>query len=436
MLRADPIRAMKPSFKFNPLKPVTRQFWKVLRYIPKSLRQEIIRRKFEVTQQLPSNFVLKQAETKDEIVSALKLVYDSYLKLGYMDENEYQMRITKYQLLPTTIMLIIKIDDQVVGTLSIVRDSALGLPSEKNWNLGFLRKQGFEIAEISGLAIKTKSYHRGQLLLYLCKIMYTYCTELLRLDCIVAATSSSVEHFYTDLLLFETINDQPVAYDSVKGAPSVCGYLRLNQDLVENYRRIYAHRPIKQNIFDFFVNNKSPNIKLSPVHQCIQSYTVNQTLAYSSIIKEIPQLAEELKSNETHVYSTLDLAKVLPFRIQDRTEFSIHSRFETKVSIHLFSANYKEPIQGFASNVSFSGLKIRCYTSNSNLRTHDKVLLVIQHEANPAFSLSCVVVWIDEKSASIGCHAIEANQEWRDCVAEIEADFSLASSKIAHKAIA
>ncbi len=38
------------------------------------------------------------------------------------------MRVTIYHALPTTTTLCAKIGDQVVGTLSLIRESALGVP--------------------------------------------------------------------------------------------------------------------------------------------------------------------------------------------------------------------------------------------------------------------------------------------------------------------
>lgn len=149
-----------------------RKFWAFLRMLPQGLRANYLRRQFEVTACLPENLILKQAETEDEIRQALHIVYESYLSLNYIDPNSAELRMTKYQLLPTTIILIAKNQNEVIGTLSIIMDSSLKLPSDACWDLS----------------------------------EYEYCKTLLKLDGIVASTAVDVEPFYTDLLMFKRIS--------------------------------------------------------------------------------------------------------------------------------------------------------------------------------------------------------------------------------------
>lgn len=69
-------------------RPVTRKFWSYLKYLPSALRKKLIRSKFQLADDLPSELELKIAETKSEIEQALKLVHDSYVELGYMEKTK------------------------------------------------------------------------------------------------------------------------------------------------------------------------------------------------------------------------------------------------------------------------------------------------------------------------------------------------------------
>lgn len=192
-------------------RPVSRSFWTLLRYMPSFIRVPFLRSKFEVEYNLPEEMVLKQAETPDEIKQALTLVHDSYVALGYMDQSESRMRFSKFLALPTTVILIAKWNEEVVGTLSIVSDSAFGLPSDPVWSEHKFRERGELIAEISSLSIKKDFvFRRGKLLMALCKIMYLYCSKILKVDAIVASTTTEVEPFYTDILLFKTLKENQI----------------------------------------------------------------------------------------------------------------------------------------------------------------------------------------------------------------------------------
>ena len=139
-------------------RPISRKFWSFLNYLPKSFQAKFIRAMFEVDYNLPKELVLKQADTEDEIQQALKLVHDSYVELNYMDPKESELRFSKFHALPTTVILVAKFDDVVVGTISIIPDSSLGLPVDTTWDLGKYRRKGKLIAEISSLAIKKGLY--------------------------------------------------------------------------------------------------------------------------------------------------------------------------------------------------------------------------------------------------------------------------------------
>ena len=70
------------------------------------------------------------AGTREEREAAFRLLYASYLRGGLGEINRYQMRVTPYHLLPTTEMFIAEYQGQVIFTMSLVTDGALGVPME------------------------------------------------------------------------------------------------------------------------------------------------------------------------------------------------------------------------------------------------------------------------------------------------------------------
>jgi len=96
----------------------------------------------------------KVAESQEERESAFRLVYQVYREAGLMAANESGMRVTKYHLENTTDVLVAKHDDNVVFTLTSVRDGKAGLPLESIFadEVAQLRRAGLRLAEVSCLA--------------------------------------------------------------------------------------------------------------------------------------------------------------------------------------------------------------------------------------------------------------------------------------------
>lgn len=98
--------------------------------------------------------VFRIAQTRDDYCGAFRLVYEAYLRAGLSRPNPFGMRITPYQLLPTTEVLVAVHHGEIIATLSLVRDGQLGLPLENTYpeEVAALRAQGLHLAEVSCLA--------------------------------------------------------------------------------------------------------------------------------------------------------------------------------------------------------------------------------------------------------------------------------------------
>jgi hypothetical protein len=84
-----------------------------------------------------------------ELCAAFQLVQERYVDSGYMDPHNSGMRYSIYNLLPTARTLVAVRDQEVVGTASVVLDSAAGLPSDEIFMAEFdrLRAAGRVLAE-------------------------------------------------------------------------------------------------------------------------------------------------------------------------------------------------------------------------------------------------------------------------------------------------
>ena len=70
------------------------------------------------------------ARTREEREAAFRLVYSSYLRSGLGEMNSHEVRVTPYHLLPTTEVFIAEYRNEVIFTMSLVADGAMGVPME------------------------------------------------------------------------------------------------------------------------------------------------------------------------------------------------------------------------------------------------------------------------------------------------------------------
>lgn len=130
----------------------------------------------------------RQATTRDELEQAFGLVWKNYVDVGLHEEDDSGMRLTKYHLLPgTKVFIAVKNvekrsagkthwEERVIGTLTVVQDSCLGLPAEevcKN-NITSLRHEGERLAEIIALASDQEGTD-NRVVIKLFRLAYEYC---------------------------------------------------------------------------------------------------------------------------------------------------------------------------------------------------------------------------------------------------------------------
>ena len=109
---------------------------KLIASLPRGRRFAVYRSFVECNPAPNERLVLKIAETQEELEACFSLLHDAYVGSGFMKPDPSGMRVTIYHALPTTTTLCAKWDGQVVGTLSLIRESALGFPLQRIFDLG------------------------------------------------------------------------------------------------------------------------------------------------------------------------------------------------------------------------------------------------------------------------------------------------------------
>ena len=186
----------------------------------------------------PSWLEVKLAKSLQELIAAYRLLHDVYVEAGYMHPHPSRMRISKYNLLPRTITFIAKIYDEVVGTVTLIEDSKLGLPMEEIYpkEIESLRKTSFKLAEVSGLAVD--KYYRFKKIFWYLNYHLAMHALLMGITDLVIAVNPKHLSFYRNFFMFQVIGPKRY-YAKVNGAPAVAMHLNL-KELEKKSRRILS----------------------------------------------------------------------------------------------------------------------------------------------------------------------------------------------------
>jgi len=226
---------------------------KKLLYIEK--RRSIRIRRSKLLSQT-KNIEYKIANTTEEMEQAFELVTQQYKSVGLHKESS-DLRLTKYHLLPDSkIFIAIKKSDTgeetVIGTLTMVTDSSMGLPMDEIYlrKLNRMRISGLLLSEVIGLAVSpVESALHNNIVMYLFKICLQYARYSSVHDLLCSVTKKHI-NFYEELLLFKPIGELS-PYSFANGLP-IQGH-RLNiQQANREFEKIYSGMEFDADLHRFF----------------------------------------------------------------------------------------------------------------------------------------------------------------------------------------
>ena len=263
--------------------------------LPRKIRFAVFRNMIKCDVAPPAKLLLKVAETREELEACFSLLHDAYVAVGFMKPDPSGMRATIYHALPTTTTLLASYNGRIVGTISLIRESPLGFPMQKIFNIEKIRKAGGNIAEVSALAIERRFQAMGGVILFpLMKFMYEYSTKCFDTRHLVIAVNPRHIGFYESVLFFQRLKEVPVAhYDFVNGAPAVGAHVDLKA-APAIYRRYYDSKEASKNLYRYFVDLRLPNI----VFPDKRFYTTNDPVM-------TPELLDHFFNKRTQVFSKL-----------------------------------------------------------------------------------------------------------------------------------
>ena len=329
---------MKYSRAAHARKIVRHGLRKVFAFLPRYLRFSVYRSFVDCDPHPDARLVLKIAETQDELEACFKLLHDAYVGSGFMQPHPSGLRATVYHALPTTTTLCAKFDGEVVGTISLVRQSSFGFPMQAVFNLDEIHAEKGKIAEISALAVHPRFRKSGGSILFpLMKFMYQYSTTFFDTCHLVIAVNPDRIEMYESLLFFKRLQKQTVQnYDFANGAPAVGATLNLIH-APKQFKKIYGGKQKRKNLHSYFVKTKLKNIIL-PTRRY---FTTNDPVMTPEMLdyffnqrtQVFAQLSECEKRELASIYDMPRYQAVLPRLAKpdaDRWDLRQHQRYSLK----------------------------------------------------------------------------------------------------------
>ena len=304
---------MKKSLASTLRKTFHQSLRKGFSFFPRAVRFAIFRSFADCDPNPDPRLVLKIAETKEELEACFRLLHDAYVDSGFMKPDLSGLRVTIYHALPTTTTLCAKFDGEVVGTLSLIRESVFGFPLQAIFDLSKVRAHKGKIAEVSALAVHPKFRKTGGAILFpLMKFMYEYCTTFFDTRHLVIAVNPNRIEMYESLLFFQRLTETEVEnYDFANGAPAVGASLDLREARGQLKRAYNAKKP-RKNLYHYFTKLKLPNIVIPGRRY----YTTNDPVL-------TPELLNYFFNQRTKVFSKLDnTEKALLYSIYNLPEYA------------------------------------------------------------------------------------------------------------------
>ncbi len=308
--------------------------------LPRDTRFAVYRSFVDCDPAPSERLVLKIAESREELEACFSLLHDAYVDSGFMRPDPSGMRVTIYHALPTTTTLCAKWDGEVVGTISLIRESAFGFPLQQVFDLSGIRQKAGKLAEVSALAVHPKFRKTGGAILFpLMKFMYEYATQYFDTRHLLIAVNPNRIEMYESLLFFERLTANVVEnYDFANGAPAVGASLDL-QLAPATLERVYRNKSPRKDLYAYFTKTHLANLKLP--HR--RYFTTNDPVL-------TPALLDYFFNERTQGFANLDPRKkvllhsiydlqayrdVLPEVPPQTVEVRQHQRFSVKCPGHI-----------------------------------------------------------------------------------------------------
>lgn len=391
------------------------------RYFPK-YRGVITRKLFHVDLGTKNNELnsvsYEVASTYEDYMESFRLVQNNYKRLRMTRSDDF-LRATKYNLLPTTTVIIAKYNDEVIATITLIIDSSIGLPIDEYQDISNLRSRGGRIVEIGALTVKEewRSKSRG-LFIPLSAYCVKYAHKILGCTVAVCSLRKSVQPFYEDIFCFRQFGETK-KYEGVNNLESVSLFAVFEQ-MVIDLRDVYGNAPFERNCYrllkEFPWRNQCdlevPKYRLITKHLLTDSEMKSLFKVFSNVLSELDEKDKSIIKNYYQDDRTLEelrsaLDEVQAIRKHPRFHVNLRGKLTSGTSI----------LKARILDVSAKGVSI--YT-RSKLEESSHYYLIVELEKNISVKLKLQKMW-SKKGNRYGFLILEVeDRHWNDMIQHCE----------------
>lgn len=379
----------------------------LMKFIPKNVKYPILRSMLALPMSLPKELHFEIATTEAQYLGAFRILQECYLEKGYASSNQSKIRMTPYHLIPTTTVLLAYWKNEIVGTVSLIRDNSLGLPMEKIFDLSDLRKKDGVLCEISSLAIKKEFRGQdGQLFFPFMRYMWNLSYHFLDIDYFVIAVNPSMYELYESIYLFETLKRKSVVskYDFANNNPAVGQYIHLKSSF-DKFDSVYRNNNIKSN-FGYYMKNSMIFHEKFPLQEFF-------TQVYSPVRREwIPKLKHLLSEPYTKELSN-KLARCFGYPSEEGMIMNPeYHRYRYPVSFQILNYEGSKVV-----NISKTGIALK-----STLPIPPEIPIFLTCKIGPEKKTTIVVEKVreDRQSGIIGMKIIKESESWNHLISSLQ----------------
>lgn len=395
-------------------------FGRLLTALPAHLRYLLLRERFRLPKPLDKSFQFRIARTPTELQSAYTLIHRSHQKNGTpLSLSAYHgMYLIKHFALPTTTTLIALHQEEVVGTITVIRKAAFGLPLESAFNLSQLQNKNQVIGEVSALAIHPDFRHeKGALLFPLLKFCWEHIQKNMNLDMIVLGVPKELRDmndFFEGILGLQLLGVCP---DS-----SMTGYYQFVREVPKRLKELFGLASLEKNLFHYFIEKKIErfNFPDRKFYKTIEPVMSPEMLRFFFV--KSSDIVEKLTADER-----LSLAAAYPdpsYRSVIPAVKILKAPNRVRYSVNLKGRALSHPNLGLTVlNVSQCGL---CFTTSAKLA--GEVQIRVQVAPNRIAEVSGVIKWQDPKRSAYGVQLLMSDRQWNDFVGYMEKDYDFLAS--------
>ena len=337
------------------------------------------------------------AKTKEDLEASFKLLYRCYREDRLYPETPSGMKVNLFSLLPDTTTVVVKFEGEVVGTVSLFRDSKFGLYTDSEYEAenNQVRAARGRPVEVSALAVDPQFRAKGHAISFLLmKFIYWYARFWMHGTHFVCSVRTRNYDFYRALFGFKRFGSV-VSYRGAGGVLAV--YLRMELSSKHTARLIRIHPTYHRSLTSFFLFQPDHRLQF-PKHtlgQALDPAITPELLHYFGVEKtralfDLPvDVREQLLLDYQMIFGDLGpLSHMLPpdKRLQNRG----HYRLNVHLDCLVVTAD-GTVIEGTIENLSTYG----CFISlpEGRVLSHgDKVSLEFRN-SNQILQVAAEVRW-------------------------------------------